>query len=137
MAKNIIGIFSIVVIFFSCTKNKTDKNNNDFVEIYLLKKNIDYPIAINCNSIHDEAFKEIRTYKIISNPDFVLKFKELTSSLKNSQDNFQIDARVQIITHFENNLDTICISKTKRVSINSKNKMNSEKFVEFIFKQVY
>ncbi|WP_290806852.1 hypothetical protein [Flavobacterium sp.] len=79
----------------------------------------------------------MRTNKIISNTDFILKFKELSSNLKKTDDNSQIDTRVQIITHFENSLDTICISKTRRISINSKNKMNSEKFVEFIFKEVY
>ncbi|MBF05059.1 MAG: hypothetical protein CMP76_17415 [Flavobacterium sp.] len=137
MTRNILCIFSIVFLFFSCKKNKNEKNKSDFVEIFVIKKEINYPIAINCNSIHDEAFKEMRTNKIISNTDFILKFKELSSNLKKTDDNSQIDTRVQIITHFENSLDTICISKTRRISINSKNKMNSEKFVEFIFKEVY
>lgn len=132
--KNKIIFCVLTILLFSCSKKESKK---EYLEFCFFKKGINFPISINCSSIHDEAYREMRSNKVVSNPEFISKFKKLNKNLKNTDDVFSIDTRIQIITHLDNKSDTICISKTQRVSINSKNKINSEKFVEFILEEVY
>jgi hypothetical protein len=116
-------VIYIAIFFISCTENK---KNEESLEVYYIRDGVNYPIDINCEAIRDKGFDEIREVKLIKEAEFISKFKILYKELKPSPSNKLFNVKMQVITHFEGQSDTICIGDFNQIAINGENKNDSK-----------
>lgn len=116
----------LFLIFISCINQK-----NEYLDVYIVKKGINYPIIIDCDAIRDKGLKNITINKIIKNQEFISILKLELNKLKPSNNEIDFDTKIHIIGNFSKRRDTICIG-LKDVKINGKLMENSKNFIIFI-----
>jgi phage-related protein len=106
------------------------------LDVYYIREGVNYPISITCESIRDKGFEEITEQRIISDKEFISKFKNHLKELESTQENKSFDVKIQIITKLESNSDTICIG-LENLTINGDCKENSEELIKMVRNKIY
>ena len=117
-------------------KEKAIANGEQVLDVYYIRKGVNYPITITCESIRDKGFEGITEQRIISDKEFISNFKSKLAELRTSKESKSFDVKIQIISNFESKSDTICIG-LESLTINSECKENSSELIKFVRNEIY
>lgn len=130
--------FFVFIVFFSLISFKaTNKKvkNNQYLEVFFLKEGLRFPMSINCSALQGSIL-DVKHKKIEDKETFKI-FKEEYKKLVDSNEQRDIDVRIQVVYHDEKIIDTICMGAFFDIKVNGVNKEDSKTLLKIIKDEIY
>lgn len=102
-----------------------------------MKEGLRFPMQLNCNVVHSKLLKSKIKFKKIDDVNFMNQFTNQFNKLKTSNDQRDIDVRIQVVYHNKKIIDTICMGEHFDIKVNGVNKEDSKPFLKLIKDETY
>lgn len=132
-----LSFYALVFLTISCKNVEYNKEefNSNYSEFYYLAPNKLYPMRFSCGPVKSGPLPKDseRHYLKVTDEVFMAKFQSLYRNLKDSNiESPNFDAKTQILIHFKEATDTICMGKNYGIIINGNLKQDSPQFFKLV-----
>ena len=128
-----ILILTAVLILSSCS-NKS----KEFIEVYYLREGLRFPMTLGCGIPQSKPSKsDTYYYKEISDESFIRELVRLYQKPPQPTEMDHVDARINILFHHNNRVDTICMGEHWGVAVNGEMKGDYPELLALVKKEIY
>lgn len=131
----------LIVTLTACKHKVTNaqiKNEINYIEIYYMPPHEMVSYKYNCEKLVSGALPEgsERDYLKITDENYLSRFESSYHKLSSANTDKKVDARFQLLVHFQHKTDTICMGTGHGIIVNGKLKEDSREFAKLVNDEV-
>ncbi|WP_264538218.1 hypothetical protein [Flavobacterium sp. N1736] len=126
-------LFYLAVVFLL---NCSNKNDSEFLEVFYIGPNVSTPMSYSCSMLSKGILKEEINYKKIVDKNMYEKLISLSNTYKESNESDRINARIKVLIHYKNKVDTLCFGEHFDTYKNGVKVTDNKEILTFVKKMI-